>query len=192
MIVKDEVNEQTKIMRQVNIGLTEEQRKGVINLLNRDLADSYLLLVKTKKYHWDVVGPQFLTLHEMWGEQYETLTENIDSIAERVRALGGYPVGTMEGFLKIASLKEDAKNIPLATEMVANLVADHEQIIRNIREHIDNCSQDFHDEGTADFLTGLMEGHEEMAWMLRSFIEGESLQSDGEKPKAEFRVPVGA
>ncbi len=179
-------------MRQVNIGLTEEQRKGVINLLNRDLADSYLLLVKTKKYHWDVVGPQFLTLHEMWGEQYETLTENIDSIAERVRALGGYPVGTMEGFLKIASLKEDAKNIPLATEMVANLVADHEQIIRNIREHIDNCSQDFHDEGTADFLTGLMEGHEEMAWMLRSFIEGESLQSDGEKPKAEFRVPVGA
>ncbi len=192
MIVKDEVNEQTKIMRKLNIGLTEEQRKGVINLLNRDLADSYLLLVKTKKHHWDVVGPQFLTLHEMWGQQYETLTENIDSIAERVRALGGYPVGTMEGFLKIASLKEDAKNIPLATEMVANLVADHEQIIRNLREHIDNCSQDFHDEGTADFLTGLMEGHEEMAWMLRSFIEGESLQSDGEKPKAEFRVPVGA
>ncbi len=190
MIVKDEVNEQTKIMRKLNIGLTEEQRKGVINLLNRDLADSYLLLVKTKKHHWDVVGPQFLTLHEMWGEQYEKLTENIDYIAERVRALGGYPVGTMEGFLKIASLKEDAKNIPLATEMVANLVADHEQIIRNLREHIDNCSQDFHDEGTADFLTGLMEGHEEMAWMLRSFIEGESLQPDGVQPKANFRTAV--
>ncbi|MDJ0735675.1 MAG: Dps family protein [Nostocaceae cyanobacterium] len=179
-------------MRKLNIGLTEEQRQGVINLLNQDLADSYLLLVKTKKYHWDVVGPQFLTLHEMWGEHYETLTENIDSIAERIRALGGYPVGTMEGFLKIASLKEDTKNIPLATEMVANLVDAHEQIIRNLRQHIDNCSQDFHDEGTADFLTGLMEGHEEMAWMLRSFIEGEALQSDGAKPKAEFRTPVSA
>lgn len=179
-------------MRKLNIGLTEEQRKGVMNLLNCDLADNYLLLVKTKKYHWDVVGPQFLTLHEMWGEQYETLTENIDSIAERVRALGGYPVGTMEGFLKITSLQEDTKNIPLATNMVANLVADHEQIIRNLREHIDKCSQDFHDEGTADFLTGLMEGHEEMAWMLRSFIEGESLQPDGVQPKANFRTPVSA
>ncbi len=192
LIVEDEIHKQTQVMRKLNIGLTEEQRQGVINLLNRDLADSYLLVVKTKKYHWDVVGPQFLTLHEMWQEQYETLTENIDSIAERVRALGGYPVGTMEGFLKIASLKEDSKNIPLATEMVANLVDAHEQIIRNLREHIDKCSQDFHDEGTADFLTGLMEGHEEMAWMLRSFIEGEAIQSDGAKPKAELRTPVSA
>ncbi|MBF2016574.1 MAG: DNA starvation/stationary phase protection protein [Rivularia sp. T60_A2020_040] len=169
-------------MRSINIGLTEQQRQGVCKLLNNDLADAYLLLVKTKKYHWDVVGPQFRSLHQLWEEHYQTLTMNIDSIAERVRALGGFPVSTMEGFLKLASLKENPENLPSATQMVSKLVDDHEQVIRNLREHIDKCSDDFHDEGTADFLTGLMEGHEEMAWMLRSFIEGESLQADGKTP----------
>lgn len=178
-------------MRTLNIGLTEEQRQGVIQLLNQDLADAYLLLVKTKKYHWDVVGPQFRTLHQLWEEHYTTLTENIDAVAERVRALGGYPIGTMEGFLKVATLKEHAGNVPNATEMVAQLVEDHEQVIRNFREHIDRCSEEFHDQGTADFLTGLMEEHEEIAWMLRSFIEGQPIQSDGSQPSTERKTPVG-
>jgi len=178
-------------MRKINIGLTDEQREGVNNLLNSDLSDSYLLLVKTKKYHWDVVGPQFRSLHLMWDEQYQILSTTIDSIAERVRTLGGYPVGTMQGFLKLATIKEHAGDVPLATGMVANLVEDHEQIIRNLREHIDKCGDDFHDQGTADFLTGLMEGHEEMAWMLRSFIQGESLTADGSRPGLEVKSPVG-
>ncbi len=178
-------------MRRVNIGLTEEQRKGVSHLLNQDLADAYLLLVKTKKYHWDVVGPQFRSLHLLWEEHYTALTLSIDSVAERVRALGGYPVGSMEGFLQMASLKEHAGDVPSATKMVSNLMEDHEQVIRNLREHIDQCSDKFHDEGTADFLTGLMEGHEEMAWMLRSFIEGESIESDNTNPSSEKKTPVG-
>ena len=178
-------------MRKLNIGLSEEQRQGVVELLNKDLADAYLILVKTKKYHWDVVGPQFRSLHQIWEEQYLALTETIDSVAERVRQLGGYPIGTMEGFLKIASLKEHAGNVPIATEMVARLVDDHEQIIRNLREHIDQCSENFHDEGTADFLTGIMEGHEQMAWMLRSFIEGQSLQPDGKQVNEVIQTPVG-
>jgi starvation-inducible DNA-binding protein len=168
-------------MPKLNIGLTKEQCQGVIELLNKDLADSYLLLVKTKKYHWDVVGPQFRTLHQMWEEQYEKLTINIDAIAERVRTLGGYPIGTMEGFLKLTSLKEETGKVPLATEMVSRLVEDHETIVRNLREHIDKASDDFHDEGTADFLTGLMEEHEQIAWMLRSFVEGEQIFPDGNK-----------
>lgn len=178
-------------MRKLNIGLTEEQRQGVVNLLNRDLSDAYLLLIKTKKYHWDVVGPQFRSLHELWEEQYQALTANIDSLAERVRTLGGYPVGTAEGFLKMATVKEDAGRVPTATEMVSNLVDDHEQVIRNLRQHVDQCSEEFRDEGTADFLTGLMEQHEEMAWMLRSFIEGETVVSDGAKDNRAIKSPVG-
>ncbi|MBH8572572.1 DNA starvation/stationary phase protection protein [Nostocaceae cyanobacterium CENA369] len=178
-------------MRPINIGLTEEQRQGVIDLLNHDLADSYVVLVKTKKYHWDVVGPQFRSLHQLWEEHYEKLTLNIDALAERVRALGGYPVGTMEGFLKIASVKEHAGDVPTATQMVANLVEDHEQIVRNLREHIDRASEEFHDEGTADFLTGLMEEHEEIAWMLRSFIEGQPIEPNGSKPATEAKTPIG-
>ena len=176
-------------MRPLYIGLTEEQRTGVIELLNRDLANSYLLLIKTKKFHWDVIGPQFRSLHELWEEQYQTLTETIDQIAERVRTLGGFPVGTAQGFLEYGSIKEQSQKVPLATEMVSQLVDDHELIIRGLREHVDTCSEEFHDEGTADFLTGLMEGHEQMAWMLRSFIEGESIQADGKKSELE-KVPA--
>lgn len=178
-------------MRKINIGLTDEQRQGVIDLLNRDLSDSYLLLVKTKKFHWDVVGPQFRTLHKLWEEHYEALTINVDLIAERVRTLGGYPVGTMEGFLKMCSLKEHAGNIPTATGMVSQLLEDHEQIVRNLREHIEQCSNKFEDDGTADFLTGLMEQHEQISWMLRSFIEGESLAPDGQKPQTNQKEAVG-
>jgi starvation-inducible DNA-binding protein len=168
-------------MRPINIGLTDEQRTGVIDLLNSDLADAYLLLVKTKKFHWDIVGPQFLTLHKLWEEHYNILTENIDACAERVRTLGGYPIGTMKGFLEVASLREHPGDVPMATGMVDLLVDDHEQVIRNLRGHIDQCSDEFGDQGTADFLTGLMEQHEQIAWMLRSFIEGEALVTNGER-----------
>ncbi|KGF71648.1 hypothetical protein DO97_17090 [Neosynechococcus sphagnicola sy1] len=175
-------------MRKINIGLTDKQRQGVINLLNQDLADTYLLLVKTKKYHWDVVGPQFMTLHKLWQKHYETLTINVDIIAERIRTLGGYPVGTMEGFLKICSLKEHPGNVPTATGMVSQLLEDHEQVVRNLREHVEQCSNEFEDCGTADFLTGLMEQHEQTAWMLRSFIEGEAVEADGLKPELEKKM----
>lgn len=178
-------------MRSINIGLTDEQRNGVIEMLNKNLSDSYLLLIKTKKFHWDVIGPQFRTLHELWEEQYQALSENIDSIAERVRMLGGYPVGTAQGFLDLATVQESPGNVPSPTDMVGILVDDHETIIRTLRENIDRSSEEFHDEGTADFLTGLMEQHEEMAWMLRSFLEGETLHTSGASI-AESKTPVGA
>jgi starvation-inducible DNA-binding protein len=176
----------------LNIGLTDRQRSGVIDLLNHDVADAYILLVKTKKYHWDVVGPQFRTLHQLWEEQYEALSTNIDLIAERVRSLGGYPVGTMAGCMELTSLTEHPGDVPMATEMVAQLVIDHEQIVRNLRGHVDACSDTFEDQGTADFLTGLMEEHEKMAWMLRSFIEGESVAADGVHTSVNQMAAVGA
>lgn len=179
-------------MRKLNIGLTEEQLQGVIELLNHDLADAYLLQIKTKKYHWDVVGPQFMSLHKMWEEQYTKLSLAIDSLAERVRALGGYPVATAKEFIEFATLQEDPGHTPNTTTMVSNLVDDHEQVIRNLRGHIDQCGDQFHDEGTADFLTGLMESHEEMAWMLRSFIEGEAIASDGSTKLPSNKAVVGS
>ena len=176
-------------MQSINIGLTEEQRQGVVNLLNQDLADAYLLVIKTKKYHWDVVGPQFRTLHELWDEHYMTISTNIDAYAERTRMLGGYPIGTAKGFLESATLREHPGDLPTADDMVQRLVSDHEQIIRNLRDHIDQCGDKFHDEGTADFLTGIMEQHEEMSWMLRSFLEGNSLSPSGQR-ETDLRKPA--
>ena len=179
------------VMPKLNIGLTNEQRKGVIDLLNIDIADLYLLLIKTKKYHWDVVGPQFRTLHQLWEEHYETLTMTIDKTAERVRTLGGYPIGSAEEFIKHSTIKEHPGDLPNTNQMVENLVGDHEQVIRNLREHVDQCAEEFHDAGTADFLTGLMEQHEEMAWMLRSFLEGQNLEPSGKRVSVDNKSTVG-
>jgi starvation-inducible DNA-binding protein len=180
-------------MYKINIGLTDEQREGVVEILNIALSDAYVLLVRTKKYHWDVVGPQFMTLHKLWQEHYEALTINIDAYAERVRQLGGYPVGTLKGFLEFASLEENAGDMPNSTGMVQQLVSDHEQVIRNLRNGVDQCAEDFGDAGTADFLTGLMEAHEEMAWMLRSFLEGDRIESDGlDATSHSVRIPAHA
>lgn len=179
-------------IRSINIGLNDTERSGVIKLLNVALSDAYLLLIKTKKYHWDVVGPQFLTLHKLWEEQYQSLSASIDAYAERTRMLGGYPIGTAAGFLKATTLSEDMGEILNSTDMVSRLVNDHEQVIRNLRSAIDQCSDKFHDQGTADFLTGELEAHEAIAWMLRSFIEGEALHPDGRIPSRNaVAIPSG-
>ncbi|MGP1387702.1 MAG: Dps family protein [Thainema sp.] len=179
-------------MRSINIGLSDQQRQGIVDILNRVLADAYLLIIKTKKYHWDVVGPQFRTLHEMLEEQYEHLATTIDAVAERIRALGGYPIGTAESFLKYASIKEHPGDLPDATEMVSRLVTDHEQVIRNLREFITQCEDKYDDSVTADFLSQITEEEEETAWMLRSFIEGTPIESSGKRPDSEVRPPVKA
>ncbi|MEL6352720.1 MAG: Dps family protein [Cyanobacteria bacterium J06627_28] len=176
-------------MQSINIGLTDEQRQSVVTLLNQNLSDAYLLVIKTKKYHWDVIGPQFRTLHELWDEHYMTISANIDAYAERVRMLGGYPIGTAKGFLESATLREHPGDLPSAEDMVSRLVSDHEQVIRNLRGHIDDCGEKYHDEGTADFLTGIMEQHEEMAWMLRSFLEGNGISPSGQR-ETDLRTPA--
>jgi starvation-inducible DNA-binding protein len=155
-----------------NIGLLDEQREGVVGLLNTLLADEYLLYTKTRHYHWNVVGPQFNDLHKFFEEQYNALNIIVDDVAERARAIGGKALGTMTEFLKSTRLHEESGDYPEARLMIANLLADHEALISHLRVDLETCAEQFHDAGTNDFLTGLMEQHEKMAWMLRAFLEG--------------------
>lgn len=171
-----------------NIGLSDAELEGSIKVLNRVLANESLLGVKTKKFHWDVVGPQFMTLHKLWDDQYEKLAEYQDEIAERVRTLGGFPVGTLAGFLRHSTLEEYPGDVPSATDAISKLLHDHEHVARDLRDGIDECEEAHGDKGTADFLTGMLKEHEKMAWMLRSFLQGESVESDGEM----VRGPVPA
>jgi starvation-inducible DNA-binding protein len=157
-----------------NIGLLDEQRAGVVAILNTLLADEYLLYTKTRNYHWNVVGPQFNDLHKFFEAQYNALNAIVDDVAERARALGGNALGTMAEFLKSTRLKEESGYYPEARHMIANLLADHEALIRHLRIDLETCAEQYHDVGTNDFLTGLMEQHEKMAWMLRAFLEGKS------------------
>lgn len=175
-----------------NLGLTAEQRGGSIELLNVCLANVSILTIKTKKAHWDVVGPQFRSLHLLWDEQYTKLAAASDEIAERIRALGGFPVATAKGFLALTELTEQPGEVPNATENVIALLNDHETIVRGLRSGIDKAQDRLHDAGTADFLTQLLRDHEQMAWMLRSFVEGEQVQPDHVPPPARATIPTNA
>jgi starvation-inducible DNA-binding protein len=156
--------------KQVNIGLTDKQRSGVVDILNAALANEFVLYAKTRNYHWNVTGAQFNDLHKFFEAQYDQIEDFIDDTAERARALGGTALGSLQGFLKHTKLKENTGAPPAAMDMVADLLGDHETIIRQLREDIGKVSDKFGDEGTADFLTGTMEDHEKMAWMLRAFL----------------------
>src|SRR5579863_3110471 len=147
------------------IGLTREQIVGVLDVLNRLLSDAHVLYIKTRNCHWNVVGPHFQELHKFFETQYSQIEAEIDGIAERIRSLGGKAPGTMTEFLGHASLKEEPGCYPDAQGMLRQLLADHESVIRVLRESVDKCDQHYHDLGTADFLTGLMEDHEKTAWM---------------------------
>lgn len=153
-----------------NIGIPDENREGVVKILNTLLSDEYLLYTKTRNYHWNVTGPQFNDLHKFFEAQYEALDEMIDEIAERARALGGASFGTLAEFSKHTRLKEQPGQVSNAREMIGNLLQDHEGVIRFLRKDLETCAEKYHDIGTNDFLTGLMEKHEKMAWMLRSFM----------------------
>jgi starvation-inducible DNA-binding protein len=154
----------------INIGLGDKQRSGVIEILNAALADEFVLYTKTRNFHWNVTGPQFNDLHKFFEAQYEEIEGFIDDIAERARALGGAALGSLQGYLKHTRLKENNGAAPAAMEMVAELLNDHEIVIRQLRADIAKVSDKFGDEGSADFLTGSMEAHEKMAWMLRAFL----------------------
>jgi len=152
------------------IGISEQDREAVIDILTKALSDEYVLYTKTRNYHWNVVGPHFNDLHKFFEGQYDQTAEDIDEIAERVRALGGKTVSTITEFMQHTRLSEHPGKYPDSKTMVANLVADHETIIQNLREDIKSCNQ-HNDVGTEDFLTGMLEKHEKTAWMLRSIVE---------------------
>jgi starvation-inducible DNA-binding protein len=164
-------------MRLPNLGLNDRQRISVIADLNVDLANLYLLQVKTKKAHWDLVGPQFMTLHKLFAAHYEYLDEAADQIAERIRMLGGYPIGTVRGFLDLASIEEHPGEIKKPTETLTQMLEDHEHLAREATKLVQRWSDV--EPATAELVTHHLEGHQKMAWELRSLLEGEGVQPDG-------------
>lgn len=153
------------------IGIETNHQHGSVKMLSKHLADEMILYIKTLNYHWNVRGVHFGPLHKLFKKQYEKLSSWIDEIAERIRTVGGDAPGTMKEFIEIAGLKEHPGVRPTEKEMLKNLLDDQEAIIRSFRKGIDISQDEFHDAGTSDFLTALLEGHEQMAWMTRAHLE---------------------
>lgn len=161
----------TSNLLKADIGLTNQQREAVAEILNARLSDTVTLYIKTRKFHWNVRGIDFAQLHEFFEAQYHQLEGSMDEIAERVRQLGGMAFGTLEEFLQTTALKEHPGVNPDARGMIEDLLHDHEAVIKQLRKDVDTTQDECHDVGTGNFLTDRMEAHEKMAWMLRAHLE---------------------
>lgn len=153
-----------------NIGLEDGARDEVVSMLNKRLADSMLLYTKTRNYHWNVTGMEFIQLHELFERHYDEIAATIDEIAERVRMIGGIALGTLDEFKQNSVIEEQPGHVPNAQEMLQNLLDDHETVIRQLREDADK-TEELNDMGTNDFIIGMIRENEKRAWMLRAHLE---------------------
>ncbi|MDW9255933.1 ferritin-like domain protein [Burkholderia thailandensis] len=153
---------------QINIGISDKDRKKIAAGLSRLLADTYTLYLKTHNFHWNVTGPMFNTLHLMFEEQYNELWLAVDLVAERIRTLGVVAPGTYREFAKLSSIPE-ADGVPAAEDMIRQLVEGHEAVVRTARAIFPDADA-ASDEPTADLLTQRLQTHEKTAWMLRSLL----------------------
>jgi starvation-inducible DNA-binding protein len=154
-----------------NIDISDNNLKEVATLLNTLLADEYLLYTKTRNAHWNIQGKNFNELHKFFESQYDLLDIIIDDTAERVRSVGHFALGSLKDFLKVARLSEQNDDFSDQDHIIQTLLVDHESIIRSLYKDIITISAEYKDLGTADFMTGIMEQHEKMAWMLRSYLQ---------------------
>jgi len=153
-----------------NIDIKANNLEKVADILNTLLADEYVLYTKTRNAHWNVEGPHFYDLHKFFEFQYEELDEMIDEVAERVRKLGHFSLGSLKDFLAVTHLSEDSHRFSDSRKIIQTLLSDHEAIICSIRQELNKVTDTYKDAGTADFITGIMEQHEKMAWMLRAHV----------------------
>ncbi len=152
----------------IDIGISEKDRQKIAEGLKVLLASSYTLYLKTHNFHWNVTGPMFNGLHNMFEEQYTELAAAIDEIAERIRALGVFAPGSFSQYKELSAVKEET-GVPSAVEMIAQLAKDNETLSKVAREVLPAAGK-AEDEPTNDLLTQRMQTHEKAAWMLRSML----------------------
>lgn len=162
------------VLIQLNIGLERESRYAIVENLNRSLANEALLTIKTRCAFWNVSGMGFMEMRVLFDSQYKQLNKFTDEIAERTRILGGIAIGSLQEFIQYARIEEQPGIVP----DILHLLADHEAIIRFLREDSRKCTDEYEDEGTSDLLINIMCLHEKMAWTLRSHIEPELTYDD--------------
>ncbi len=154
---------------EMDTGISAEQRRAIAQGLSKLLADTYVVYLKTHNFHWNVEGPMFQTLHQMFMEQYTETWNAIDLIAERIRSLGEYAPGTYREYSKLTRIKE-TDGVPKAEQMVQLLIEGQEAIVRTARDLLP-IADEAGDEPTLDLLTQRMQVHEKTAWMLRSLLK---------------------
>jgi starvation-inducible DNA-binding protein len=153
----------------IDIGIERKDRETVAEGLSQLLADTYTLYLKTHNFHWNVTGPMFQTLHAMFELQYTELALAVDVVAERIRALGEPAPGSYGDFQMLSTITVEP-GVPAANEMIRQLVAGQEAVVRTARRVFPSAEK-AGDQVTMDLLTQRMQVHEKTAWMLRALLE---------------------
>lgn len=138
--------------------------------LNQLLADEQVLILKTKRAHWNVEGPDFYSMHKFFEAQYEELGELSDEIAERIRQIGHYTVGSMHEYLELTHLSEIALDSTNSLDFIQELAMSHEEVIVFLKK-ISERAEELKDLSTHDFLVGVLQIHEKMFWMLNAHLK---------------------
>jgi starvation-inducible DNA-binding protein len=146
--------------------LEKNNQKQVVELLEHILGDTFMLYMKTHAYHWNVEGPQFHSLHEMFEEQYTDMWKALDDLAERLRALGAYAPLNAAEMQKLSDISPASKT-PNAMQMVKDLAQDNEVVSEHIQAAIQKMME-MGDEATADMLIARQQAHDKNAWMLNA------------------------
>ena len=141
------------------------------DLLKSILADQFLLYSKSRNYHWNVTGPNFYGLHAVFEKIYDELAEDVDSIAERIRAIGFKTPGTLKEFLELTSINEEPGEYPAQSAMVQNIINDFETLIEKMKSGSNKIQNDFKDDVTAGMFYSLIEKYQKTVWMLKATNE---------------------
>ena len=157
-------------MYKTKIDLPEKTRRNVIAILNDRLADAIDLQSQVKQAHWNVKGPNFIALHEMFDKISDAALEQIDQIAERVTALGG----TAEGTVAVAAKRSRLKNYPLSItagkDHLYYLSTQLAAFGKSVRAAID-ATAEIGDADTADLFTGISRDLDKHLWFLEAHLQ---------------------
>jgi starvation-inducible DNA-binding protein len=156
-------------MYKTKIDLSEKTRRNVILILNDRLADAIDLQSQVKQAHWNVKGPNFIALHELFDKIAENVEDHIDTIAERVTALGGRAHGTLVAVARGTSLKPYPDGITDGAAHVEALSAVLADFGRKVRAGIDQAAG-FGDADTSDLFTGISRETDKNLWFLEAHL----------------------
>jgi starvation-inducible DNA-binding protein len=141
---------------------------AVASGLSKLLADTYAVYLKTHGYHWNVEGPNFASLHALFMQQYTEMWAAIDTVAERIRALGSLAPQGYRTFSNLSAV-QDGNPEQSAEAMLAELVGDHETLVRTAKAARE-AAEAAGDDVTASLIDDRVDAHQKHAWMLRASL----------------------
>lgn len=154
-------------LHNTKIDILKEIREKVIAILNRRLADAADLKSQAKQAHWNVKGPNFIALHELFDQVAAEVDTHIDDIAERITTLGGVAMGTVRLAAKNSSLSEYPHEISDGAAHVDALSTALADFGKKVRADI-NATDDLDDKDTSDLLTGVSRSIDKLLWFVEA------------------------